>query len=290
MKKINKILLALVLGITTFSFASAVSAADLSLTNVDFVCNPNSIEAGDQTDCYIIGKPSGNSDGSGSLHGFVAQAFTTKDLLLEGAAKKANMSGASSAFTKVSTTSATEGTAELTIGSEKIQFRCNVSTDVAGRTPADYGCAVFYSTSDTDAFNQASIKNNLTQAVTEVLPDTDTNSYGTIGSIKVKLDENSTATDSCGEVCVKVWNIENKSQYADYQGCETGDKAECGSDNTAQLEGGKTFCTEIHMKPSELTDIPTTGSFVSYIVLIAGALIAISAVAMAKKNNKFNKI
>ena len=292
MKKIKKVLLAVVLGICTFSFASAVNAADLSLVNVSLVCNPNNLEPGQQTDCFIIGRPSGNNDGSGSLHGFVAQAFSTKDLRLEGAAVKDNLSGADSAFTKVSTTSGTEGTAELKISGEKIQFRCNVNTDTDGKTPADYGCAVYYSTTDNDAFTQASMKSNLSQAVQDVLPDTDSASYGTFGSLRVKLDESSTATNDCGEVCVKVWNIENKSQYENYQSCISGDKEECGNDNTALLEGGHTFCTELHMKsvPDEIIDVPDTGAFVSYIVLIAGALIAISAVAMAKKNNKFNKI
>ena len=290
MKKINKLLFALVLGICTFSFMSLTHAADFSLTQVSVECDPNSIEAGEQANCYIIGQPSGNSDGSGSLHGFVAQAFTTKDLRLEGASIKDGMSGVKSAFTKPSSVNSSEGTATLELAGGNVEFRCNVNIAEGQSDASDFGCAVYYSTTDNDAFTKASITSNLSDSVKSVLPSSG-GVYGTIGTIKVKLDEASQATGSCGQVCVKVWNIENKQQYANYLTCLEGDKEECGGDNVSGLEGGKLYCTELHMKViPELEPNPDTGAFISYAILIAGALIAISAVAMAKKNNKFNKI
>lgn len=288
MKKINKILLALIFAVCATTFTSRVFAADFSLNNVALVCNPASVEAGQSTDCYIIGIPSGDT---GSLHGFVAQAFTTKDLRLEGAAKKDGISGATSAFTKASAASSTEGTTELTVNNEKIQFRCSISSEGSTKGAVDYGCAVYYSTGTTDAFTKASITSNLSQSVQEVLPDTNKSAYGTIGSLKVSLDENSTAKD-CGEVCLQVWNIENKSQYSNYQTCtDPENKDQCGGEQSSMLNGNNLFCEELHMLPIEdYGNPPATGSFVSYAVLIAGALIAISAVAMAKKNTRFNKI
>jgi hypothetical protein len=50
-------------------------------------------------------------------------------------------------------------------------------------------------------------------------------------------------------------------------------------------------CREIHMKKkTEPGNNPGTGAFASYALLAAGALIAISAITIAKKNNKLQKI
>lgn len=281
MKKLNKIVLALVLGVCTLLFTTTVSA--LSLKSTDVVCDPESLDPGGQADCYIIGMP----DGDDALHGFVVQTYTTKDLRLVGAKAKTDITNAAGAFTKSSSNSSAEGTAELSLASGTKTFRCPFDSDVAS-AQSDYGCAVFYSKTEKGVYTKADMIKNVK---TSILPSTYTSSYGTFGSITVKLDESSTRND-CGEICVKVWNISNQSQYEHYQECNSGTPGdECGGAATALLEGKNYFCQELHMTSSTpLEPNADTGTFVSYAVLIAGALIAISAVAMAKKNNKFNKI
>lgn len=279
MKKINKIVFALLVGVCTLLFTTSVSA--LSLKSTDVVCDPESLDPGDQADCYIIGIP----DGDTALHGFVVQTYTTKDLRLVGAKAKADIANAAGAFTKSSSSSSSEGTAELALSTGTQTFRCPFDSEIAS-SQSDYGCAVFYSKTAAGVYTKADMLKNVKASI---LPS-GSSSYGTFGSITVKLDENSTRND-CGEICVKVWNISNEKQYTQYRECNTGTPDESCGGATAILEGKDYFCQEIHMTSSTpLEPNADTGTFVSYAVLIAGALIAISAVAMAKKNNKFNRI
>ena len=44
-----------------------ISKAAFSLKNTDVVCDPQSIEAGQQANCYIVGVPSETT--TGSVHG-----------------------------------------------------------------------------------------------------------------------------------------------------------------------------------------------------------------------------
>ena len=59
------------------------------------------------------------------------------------------------------------------------------------------------------------------------------------------------------------------------------------------MQNGKYFGekgTETTKEEFEKTCVPKTGSFASYAVLAAGALIAISAITVAKKHNRFYKV
>ena len=86
-------------------------------------------------------------------------------------------------------------------------------------------------------------------------------------------------------MCVKVWRVPEKENYADYTSCgNDGTNANnCGSDTQLQYK-----CKEIHYK--EDGTFAETGAFASYALLVACALIAISAITLAKKNNKFSRI
>lgn len=100
--------------------------------------------------------------------------------------------------------------------------------------------------------------------------DAQYSAYTSFGYFKVQLDESAT-TKECGKLCVSA-TVANTS--ADY------DKKIHLSSNAP--------CQEI--KPKATVDTPNTGSFASITVLVAGALIAIGAIAIAKKNNKIYKI
>ena len=51
-------------------------------------------------------------------------------------------------------------------------------------------------------------------------------------------------------------------------------------------------CAEVHYNETGTLpgDGTETGAFASYALLVAGALVAISAITLAKKNNKFSRI
>lgn len=94
--------------------------------------------------------------------------------------------------------------------------------------------------------------------------------YTSFGYFQVQLDESAT-TKECGKLCVFADVAKTTADYG--QNVHLTDKA---------------VCQEI--KPKATVDTPNTGSFASITVLVAGALIAIGAIAIAKKNNKIYKI
>ena len=94
--------------------------------------------------------------------------------------------------------------------------------------------------------------------------------YTVLGSSTVKVNENASVND-CGTLCVNATYALTDSEYT------TG----LHSSNTTE-----SVCDEITVKEGEVA----TGNFVSYAVLAAGAFIAISAIALAKKHNKFYRV
>ena len=70
-------------------------------------------------------------------------------------------------------------------------------------------------------------------------------------------------------------------------------EAECDNKKICREENGKYYGkdgSEITKEQYEKDCIPKTGSFASYAVLAAGALIALSAITIAKKHNKFYRV
>ena len=78
--------------------------------------------------------------------------------------------------------------------------------------------------------------------------------------------------NDCGRLCVEVSYSGDRSDYGALEGNVTGTDAPCAE-----------------VKPTG-TPQPPTGSFTSYIVLIGGAFVAIGAIALARKNNKFFRV
>lgn len=84
------------------------------------------------------------------------------------------------------------------------------------------------------------------------------------------LANSNSSIEKCGKLCISAQAAANSTAYG-------------------MLAGTGTVCDEINLRV-EGTPNPPTGSFVSYIVLVAGALIAIAAIAIAKKRNKFYRV
>lgn len=276
MKNFKKLFIMSILAISSFVLCgmTTVKAAAFSLSNADIICDPAKLDKGSRATCYIVGIPSETGD---SVHGYVSKAYSTKYLKLIGAQSVIASTDAAWA-TATSATNSTI-TSKENMPSELKSLACEYDGDgLSNVSPTSFGCGVFYSITSTNVFTQSTVKNS--GVSTDIVPAT----YGIVGALIVELDENVDGNE-CGEVCVKTWRVPETSNYADYATCgNSGDNTNnCGSDT-----GNVYKCKEIHY--NESGTITETGAFASYALLAACALIAVSAIALAKKNNKFSRI
>lgn len=313
MRKFKNYLLIALLGVCSFAFVNVVQAASIASKSmfvkngqvraIEMVCDPEAIEDGQTSTCYLIGVL-GSASGDNiltSVNGFAVQLYTTKHLRFVSA--------------NVNTAIGTDKVNAVTYDVSQIsqstnvpsdapdsmsKYKCyrGVTTNVAGKPveALDYKCAVFYTKKNQseNAYTLNSLKNGASGIKTKFNPSMNGGSgMGLIGSFVVQLDNPSEAKE-CGEVCYMLWEIPTANDY-DNSSCSTEadlEKEECKS--VQQIYS----CEEITLKPKTPTtpedpedpDTPNTGAFASYAVLAAGALIAIGAITMAKKNSKFNRI
>ena len=266
----------MMVGITT---VKAANTNAFTLLNSDVVCEPNKLEKGDMATCYLIGKPDGE-DGA-SVHGYVVNAYTTKYLKLENTKKVVATNTGHVFSTAQSGTDTIKASADMP---EDLKlFSCqNDPTIKTDEELSSFGCGIFYTVAgaQTNAFTPETVKGAGAGLGTEVLPDS---TYGAIGAFYVKLDDKVQGNE-CGEICVKVWRVPDADLYSNskYTACSNADG--CGSDT-----GNVYDCKEVHYN-APIIEPEETGAFASYALLIAGALIAVSAITLAKKNNKFSRI
>ncbi|MDE5888397.1 MAG: hypothetical protein K2H20_00080 [Bacilli bacterium] len=287
MKKLKNILLMSAMTVCSLAFANAVNAASFTMPNMNLVCEPNAIEAGGQTTCYIIGQPEPNKDDTRSVHGYVAQAYTSsKYTEIVVAKSNTNIPNTGAVFTKEFETTS-KPFAQETVPAAIKNFNCAFDSTISSKKgEGDFACAVFFSTGSTNVYTPLSLQKN----ADKILNAQDAqDGYGIIGSLVVRLKDDA-VINQCGELCVKVWRVPDERAYADYKKCALATPGDETCGDTTGVEGTDYFCKEIHLKGTTVQPSPPTGAFASYAILAAGALIAISAVTMAKKNNKFNRI
>ncbi len=289
MKKITSKLLMSLLAICALALVGMdkVSADVFQIGNTSsIICEPDTISAGEGTDCYLVGKPNPAS-GSYSVHGYVTYAYTTDFLELKGATKNSNIPNTDAIFLTAS--SATGGlTTSGNMPSGLNGFVCKYDSANI-ESGMDFGCAIFYTINGkSNAFTPESIvKNN----PVEILPNEDP-TYGVIGSYQVAVSADAEG-EECGELCVKAWNVPGETDYNHVEYCQAdGKKADgtnCTDVTASQTVSGANgyICREVHYVGGVS---PDTGSFASYALLIAGALIAIAAVTLAKKNTKLYRV
>ncbi len=150
----------------------------------------------------------------------------------------------------------------LTLGQSSAintSFKCNSTT---GK------CYTVFSSTATGA-----IKAPTKTGVNIIDNSTNYKGYTPIGYFTVTLDDTATTKD-CGEICAAI-------QYA-VKSTEINTTAGGLNNN-----GTTKACAEITPKADPN---PETGNFASYMVLIAGALIAVGAITIAKKHNKFYRV
>ena len=266
-------------GVTTVNAAGEI----FSLSNQKLVCDPSTLEAGENADCYIIGTPS-----TGDVNGFIVKSYTTKYLRLVGAKQIIANTGAAWAGKVSSANTGTTFAETATMPSQLKEFKCDYNTEGMDDPNAvkDFGCAAFYTRTDatniTNAFNATSMKSS---GISENLIPAN---YGVVGALTVELDETVEGND-CGKICVQIWRVPVADEYPNYDDCGT--RTENPVDGCGAVDMQYT-CAEVHYNETGTLpgDGSETGAFASYALLVAGALVAISAITLAKKNNKFSRI
>lgn len=249
MKRIKNVTLFLIVAICSF-FLSGVGKVNAvaNANNFDIVCNPDSIEKGGSSSCYVVAQ----INGSEGIHGVIAKVITMKHLKLN--------------------TSIPVGGGNSNIVAEyktNGQTSDNIASLTCSTTDGSF-CAFF--TTKKGMSNQ--ILPNSGVAVPGIQNESTYSGYTAIGYIGVTLDDTATGQD-CGEICISTQYAAEQAGYGDLS---AGTTKACDEITPLVTSGGQgTVNVE-------------TGSFASYIVLIAGALIAVSAIAIAKKHNKFYKV
>ena len=137
-----------------------------------------------------------------------------------------------------------------------IGYQCNNSSG---------GCYVFYAKNGKTISEVTNVADNNVEAIKG------NTGFTVVGYYEVKLSDNATLND-CGRLCVEVAYSGDGSDYGALEG---------------NVSGASSPCAEI--KPTGTPQVPT-GSFASYVVLIGGAFLAIGAIALARKNNKFFRV
>lgn len=261
-------------GMTT---VNAATYNTFALLNSDVVCEPNTLEKGDMATCYIIGQPDGADDSS--VHGYVVNAYTTKYLTLENT-KKVVSTNTGHVFSNAQSATETIKASDDMPADLKL-FSCqNDSTISTDEELSSFGCGVFYTVNGatSNAFTKTAVLGAASNVESGVLPNS---TYGAIGAFYVKLSDDVQGNE-CGEICVKAWRVPEATMYSDSKfNCTD---AGCGTETNNVYD-----CKEVHYN-APIIEPGETGAFASYALLIAGALIAISAITLAKKNNRFSRI
>lgn len=283
MKNLKKLFLMSILAISVFVLCGMtnVKAAAFSLKNIDLICDPAKLDKGSRATCYIIGIPSETGD---SVHGYVVRAYTTKYLKLIGA--QTIITNTDQVWTDATSATATV-TPKDTMPDEVKAVSCEYDSTGIGESvkATTYGCGIFYTRKNVEsAFKQSVIKSptEKSKVKAEIFPN---DTYGVIGALIVELDENTTGNE-CGQICFKAWRVPTLAEYSNYAKCATdgtNPNTDCGPEKNVY------DCEEIHYN-GESGTFTETGAFASYALLAACALIAISAITLAKKNNKFSRI
>lgn len=253
MKKIKNYVLFSIIAICSFALMGMikVEAADAMANNFNIVCDPDSIEHGDTSNCYVIAQVTVDTATGAGLYAVNAYNVTTKHLTINDF--KSSLTGV---------------TVEKSLSygqtsSVNTNFKCNATS---GK------CYTVFSSSDTGAIKASST----TTGISVIDNSTNYKGYTPIGYFVVALDETATK-ENCGEICVALQYAVKISEI---------NTTSSGLTNTGLANG----CAEITPTSTGGGDNPETGNFASYAALAAGALIAISAIVVAKKHNKFYRV
>ena len=157
-------------------------------------------------------------------------------------------------------------TAKLSRGQKVADVNASITTDAKNyECTNNDGCYVF-----TAKDSGVGIVANRIDSYENDVPALETYSdFTNVGHITVSLSADAPASD-CGRLCVDIQEVATAAGYVGTPVVAASDAC----DELTPVGGGD----------------PDTGSFTSYTILIGGAFVAIAAIAIARKNNKFYKI
>ncbi len=269
MERIKNLLLIAAFTLCVTLLPTAVNAAP-SASNFKVYCGASQIATGETTNCYLLAQI--NEENDIGLYGVYTSVTGLDKLTIENA----------SAFAQ----------SDVTV--KKINK--GVNNGLSKACSANGGCYDFISNTG------KSIKALGTSGLNEKELNTAAwQGYSVIGYWTLKLDNDATE-ENCGRFCL---TLEYKSTADDQSvdGSLSAGGSGCAEIKpvvnkvTCQIKDGKYYgptgdeiSQEEYKKQCETTTPPETGSFASYAVLAAGAFIALSAITIAKKHNKFYKV
>ncbi len=284
MKSIKKLLSILFVSISSFVLVGVMNvSAQVGFSNSEPVCMPENVKPGEEVTCYLRGNGThttvasdagnGQEDVQGKTHGFVVRLYTTDGLLFDRVEPYINDTNAASLVASAQSQSSNE-TIKLDGDNDTISFTCTFDSEIKAPKAEwkieegdDYRCALFYSKTKTPVITVESAKPN-----DDIKAKTgEGNGIMVIGKVIAHIDKN-LKDSSCGELCVYAREAKDTGSYT--------------------MEGSETyFCSEVHYTgdgtPASNVE---TGAFTSYLLLAVGAAVAIGAVVLAKRNNKFYKV
>lgn len=263
MKKVRNLLIIFALALCIVVVPNKVNAA---ASNYMLYCDKETITRGDSATCYLLAQ----IDDQG-IFGVYA------DLNYE----RLTIEGHGIIYNDIMTVT------EINKGAE----RPNVGTGVT--CTSNGKCYDFQA-------NTGSLITNKAGATGVDIINTNHSGYTPIGYWTVKVREDAT-DENCGKICVSVQakNTSTSQLGSNPQECvEIHPKDEevkvktCTYDETNKIYYDKNgnVVDEAEYKKQCKVNPPQTGSFASYAVLAAGAFIALSAITIAKKHNKFYKV
>ena len=256
MKNFKNLVLLMAFGICSF-FLFGVGKVFAGIQSPNIVCDPASIEAGQTADCVLYGKFANNDE-----YYAIAMNIGLEDLewVDKNSPEKSIVSGWDNVSVEYLSGTGksfnTDHIKDSTGGALECKNNNNISI-----TPQV--CALLYSNSQT----AKNVKNKTSKR----------EGFTIIATFKVRLLKNA-EVKKCGKICVV------GTSYAAYTFTKGSDDA-----SFANQDKNKN-CNEISvLGDPDPTPVPT-GNFTSYVILAAGAFIAICAVLVAKKNNRFYRV
>ena len=253
MKKIKNILSLSIVALCAFCiFGVADVYASAGANNFRVACEKTTLEKGDQTLCYILAQVKNDTTTGKGIDGVMAVVNNkTKQLEVGEPLVAPAKSG--------------EMLAERILRDQYVKGDTNANA--AKYKCENDKCDMFYAKKD------QSLKAAENWSDNNVSELTGFTGYTVLGSYQVNLSDTATMKD-CGKLCLDI----KYSTNGEYTGSNFG-------------VATNVSCAEI--KPAGGEDPegnPGSGSFTSYIVLVGGLFVALGAIALARKNNKFYRV
>jgi len=293
MKKVKKLMLVLLLTVGAYLL---VGISSVKATG-KIICNPDTLASSTsttQSECFVV-----NEDTNSTYHGVILEVYTTENLEIVSAKTVEQIK------LNTSDNTAVEPIAVGSKGSVHSTYVCGNTTDSNSANLSKIGstttsqCFILY-TLDKSSYATSGYFTPTNRTITasdSTLSSGDAEKYRVLGSVTVKLNRTDLNSNECGNICVLATSVASSSGYVSRESYTSNDSSTHSTivGDTSQTYGY--YCSEIHYT-TEATVEPTTpttpneetGSFISYAILAAGAFIAISAVAIAKKNKKVYKV